>query len=626
MFKFHTVILFFFLCSLSFHTLARLELPSEARYEIVSLRKEIRVHKDGTYEQTTEIEVKILNESGRTNNFMSAPFVYENGDQTLEVLEARTINQEQTFDVKKDDIEDKAVGSSMRGFSNYHQVLISFPNVQIGSILFLKLKRTILNPYFKDSFFHDTCFDDILTNSSRLIIESDIPLFFEIHDPYHVLQTETSLDSQGLQKFEVSLKKPVMTVVVEESNALINPKIKTWFMVTSLSNWNGLVDMMAPIYEKVASQPLPELFQIIASKAKEKRDLLEKINTVTILLNEAVHYRGDWRSISGKFYPRDLDLIAKEKRADCKDFSISTVAILRSIGIDAYSALVLRGGVYESLPSNQPTPNRFNHAIVMVKTNDKVLWIDPTNFASNAGKLFPDIAGKDALPLILHTGLDKIPSIQPEDSGLAITKEFKFLPNGLNEVNGQIIFQGADAIRLTGIELRRSKESIEYILMNLLDDINQVQSSTFQGSHLTSRVVSDIEFQFSYQINDSRIMTNAGTAFKLQILDFVCDFPINSVRRFSDLQIDHHPFTYRQITSLKNMTAKKVSKLSCDLKSPWLDFHRKLKSKKRGIEIIDLAILKRNFVTAEEIASKEFSDFQTNLKHCIFQKAILLDE
>lgn len=161
---------------------------------------------------------------------------------------------------------------------------------------------------------------------------------------------------------------------------------------------------MAPHYEKVLSQKLPTVFEDIAAKAAKCQNDIDLMNAVTSLLNEKVKYMGDWRSISGEVFPRDLEAIASSRTGDCKDISSSAGAILRSLGFKVNSALVARGLDIHPNYIGLPSLDIFNHAFLKVTAKDgSVYWIDLTNDISMAQDTFRDIAGKVALVLDIQS-------------------------------------------------------------------------------------------------------------------------------------------------------------------------------------------------------------------------------
>ncbi len=178
--------------------------------------------------------------------------------------------------------------------------------------------------------------------SSKFI--SKIPLHIKVNDPENVLDIATG-KSNFFHELDISLKKPVYRDFIgkSENRGIINDEKLISVSLSSEKNWNTLNDRIVPHYEKVLSQKLPTIFEEIAKQAAEFQNDIDVINAVTSLLSEKIQYMGDWRSISGGYFPRDLEQIASSKIGDCKDMSSSAGAILRSLGFKVNSALVARG-------------------------------------------------------------------------------------------------------------------------------------------------------------------------------------------------------------------------------------------------------------------------------------------
>ncbi len=78
------------------------------------------------------------------------------------------------------------------------------------------------------------------------------------------------------------------------------------------------------------------------------------------------------------------DMLAR-RYGDCKDQATLLVAMLRSVGLPAYVALICAGSQTD-IARDLPGMGEFNHAIVCVNGNPP-LWLDPTDNYTPAGQL-----------------------------------------------------------------------------------------------------------------------------------------------------------------------------------------------------------------------------------------------
>src|SRR5687767_12829811 len=96
---------------------ARFAVPSDASSVIQFFNRTVDVKEDGTSEETIELKVKVLNDSGRTN-LATLPLYYDETTQKLKIINAKALDQGQEFPVGSEFIEDKPVASQTNGFSS----------------------------------------------------------------------------------------------------------------------------------------------------------------------------------------------------------------------------------------------------------------------------------------------------------------------------------------------------------------------------------------------------------------------------------------------------------------------------------------------------------------------------
>lgn len=282
----------------------------------------------------------------------------------------------------------------------------------------------------------------------------------------------------------------------------MNIKHNTWVSLSSLSRWEDLAKKLAPGYYSVINQPLPATFTAIAESAANENTDEKKINAVTSLLNEKVQYMGDWRTVSGKYFPRDLEKIADSQVGDCKDFSASTAAILQKLGYKVQPILVMRGTISISNFEALPHMGNFNHVMLKVTNRSgKIYWIDPTNTVSMAQGIFPDIADRNALVLDSEeAGYIKIPAVQAENSKVISHSELTIQDNVVNE-RGWLTMQGESALGLTGVGLYYSNEQLRDSVFRTISGVylDEEEKKLLELPDLTSRNVEDLTIKYEFQ-------------------------------------------------------------------------------------------------------------------------------
>lgn len=582
------------------------------------------VNPDGSLEQTVEWQATILKEQARST-FAGFYLNYNEDSEQIAILEAATINDNQKQLISDKEMEDKPLASSLNGFDQQRQILLSFPNLEINSKVYLKFTFKKIKPVI-DKVFSFRMYDSNYLEKVKFKLNSALPLHIKVNDPNNSLVILKDSED-NFHSLEISNIKPIHHMIVEEpENVVLNDKYGTWVSLSSVASWEELAMKFADKYSQVVSQPLPNVFKQIKQVASDKNTDIDKINTVTSLLNEKVQYMGDWRSIHGQFFPRDLEKIASSQVADCKDFSVSTAAILNQMGYQATVAIVLRG-VNSLSPDTLPDYHNFNHAMLKVIANGKdVYWIDPTNTVSMAQGIFSDIASKQALVLDPKTpAYEKITDISPEHSKIMITDEVNLQNNVVSHL-GKIDCLGEQALFFTGLGLYLSPQQIQNQIFYILSGsyLEEDPNKYLKLPDLTDRVVKDLNFQYKFEKKNQLINTNLGKGISFHtypVIDKIIDSNLNQV---TDLFIGS-PTTSTKRIIIKNINIKKIKDLNYIIDTPWLYFKRECVNRKNNAEILDTIIVKKIFIDNESLKSPLYQKLKNDLDKLVKGAVLIIN-
>jgi hypothetical protein len=606
---------------------ARWATIDDAALEYKSFSNNVKINSDGTHEETIEMRVKILKEQGRSE-FANFTFQYNGGNAKVTILEAKTIYQGQEYNVGPELIEDKPLASSPQGFDQLKQILISFPKTELGAEIYLKYNYKESKPVLDNFFCGKFSFGKGgYWQSDSLTLNSEIPLYIKVNDPKNVLEAKEKSGKplKPVKQATFNLVKPICNEVVDEPG-IINNKHLTWVSVSTIDDWTELAKKLSYDYERVIAQPLPKIFESIAEKASKEKSEVDQINIVTSLLNEKVQYMGDWRSIKGKFFPRDLEQIATSQIGDCKDFSASTAAILKHLGFKAQAALVRRSTSDLTDEAGLPSIGNFNHAFLKVtgKTG-KVYWIDPTNMVSMAQGIFPDIA--DKMVLILDS---KAPSYErngktdPKHSERIYVRELDIVDDRITS-NGYVTYKGEQALDWTGAKLYHSDQTIRDVMFNKLSrsDLEEHNKIDLIIPDLTSRIVQDVTFKFKYTQDNALIKTNLGKAILIKA-DWVDNVTTSVPNQISDLIIGAPTSIYKR-TIIKDKKVPQIKNLDYQEDTPWFMVKRTCKHVDNNTEIEDITIFKKSIISSEELQSPEYKKLKQNLIQNFRDSAIVFN-
>lgn len=605
---------------------ARWSKYEDASVEVKFSNVNINVNRDGTYETEVELQAKILKESGR-DRFSLYSLIYNDDSADLTVLEAKTAYNGEEYIVTEDMIEDKPLASPSKGFDQLRQVTISFPKIEIGTEVYLRYKQVnkkvpVDNFYGLSFSYHG---DYLQAENTK--INSELPLEIKVNDPREVLEIAEE-KNDDIHSISIALKKAVYENTTNEPhNGILNIKHNTWVSLSSLSEWEDLAKKLAPGYHSVINQPLPATFEAIAEFADNESTDEEKINAVTSLLNEKVQYMGDWRTVSGKFFPRDLEKIADSQVGDCKDFSASTAAILQKLGYKVQPILVMRGTTSTSNPEALPNMGNFNHVMLKVTNRDgKIYWIDPTNTVSMAQGIFPDIADRNALVLDSEEAdYIKIPAVQGENSKVISHSELTIEDNVVNEY-GQLTVQGEAALGLTGVGLYYSNEQLRDSVFRMISGLylDEEEKKFLELPDLTLRNVEDLTIKYEFQQKNKIFKTNLGPALNLGD-NWLNDVVNTASDQVSDLFIGV-PKTKESHMIIKDIKIKNCENLNFEINSPWLYVNRFCKYQNDGTEFSNLITIKKSFITNEELKTAEYKNLKSELENNFSRASIIISE
>ncbi|MGL9758244.1 MAG: DUF3857 domain-containing protein [Wolbachia sp.] len=606
-------------------TEARWSKYEDASVEVKFSNVNINVNRDGTYETEVELQAKILKESGR-DRFSLYSLIYNDDSADLTVLEAKTVYNGEEYIVTEDMIEDKPLASPSKGFDQLRQVTIPFPKVEIGTEVYLRYKqvnkKVPVDNFYGLSFSY---YGDYL-QAENTKINSELPLEIKVNDPRRVLEV-TQEKKDDVHSISIALKKAVYENTINEPhNVILNIKHNTWVSLSSLSKWKDLAKKLAPGYHSVINQPLPAIFEAIAESAANESADEEKINAVTSLLNEKIQYMGDWRTVSGKYFLRDLEKIADSQVGDCKDFSASTAAILQELGYKVQPILVMRGTISTSNPEALPNMGNFNHVMLRVANKSgEIYWIDPTNTVSMAQGIFPDIADRNALVLDSEeASYIKIPAVQSENSKVISYSELTIEDNVVNEY-GQLTLQGEAALGLT-VGLYYSNEQLRDSVFRMISGVylDEEEKKSLELPDLTLRNVEDLTIKYEFQQKNKVFKTNLGPGLNLGD-NWLNDVVNTASDQISDLFIGV-PKVKESHMIIKDIKIKNCENLNFEIDSPLLYVNRFCKYKNDGTEFSNVIAIKKSFITNEELKTAEYKNLKSELENDFSRASIVISE
>lgn len=575
---------------------------SEAHIECTYYVENINVLQDGTTETVMESRLTCLKTTGES---LKEQIIFFNPEtQKCDIVEAFTIFKGKKY---KADVEKKPVASSGQGFDQLYQIRIIFAHFEVGATRHLKIKKHIHKPLLKNHYYDDffPSSDRILWKNYQINLNSRIKLHVIIKDHHGYFNIE-----KDHYHLSITLKKKFYPkLLAAHACHYVDPKRVPLVCVSTLSSFDELANFFAPTYNDALNQDLKKLplLSDIYNKAKDMIKPVDQLNFITSTIFKHIHYFGDWRSQKGQFFPRPFEVINDKMLADYKEFAVMAGAILKKLGYIVHVTLVNCTDCFYENKNVLPSPALFNHAILKVQDKfGKIYWIDPTNQVSMSDITFPDISGRHGLVLGAKSPYQWIDENKPED-GFSKTTETVELSDDLETCSIEFLRTGIDAHRChmwkLNIPPQDLQKNVERLFLNgyTINNISLPLDDT--------RIAIPFEGHLSGQ-RQIDTLTNGGKAYHLSMRlfqEFLYLFPEGCEDRLVFMGTPSKNMTK---VIIKNVQADHLQNLNCHFKNAFASFSRTCQQKGKDVEIIFNNEIYTRFITPENMATQEFSDFK----------------
>ncbi|MGB9642267.1 MAG: DUF3857 domain-containing transglutaminase family protein, partial [Candidatus Ratteibacteria bacterium] len=333
--------------------------------------------------------------------------------QKIEILKAITITEEnKVLAVKKSDIRiitPAELSSYSVLYPGIRVCTVTFPSINIGCIIEyvyrIRTKESRMPGEFWDGFFFQST-EPFVLSRYRITIPANMELYTY---PFSVdLKSKTKKGKFIIYEWE---KRNVPAITPEKMMPPVDEVVPRLY-VTTIKNWDKIGRWFFSL-AKDSTIPDSTVKSVAESITKDARDNDEKIKAVYHFICKNIRYIGLELGIHG-FKPHAAKDVIELGYGDCKDKAALMVAMLKSVGIQSYIALV---NTERQIDQNIPFPGQFNHAIVAVGEKHPFLLLDPTSEVIPYPELPPGDQNKTVLiPIENETILMKSYTAGPDDN------------------------------------------------------------------------------------------------------------------------------------------------------------------------------------------------------------------
>ncbi len=352
----------------------------------------IDVKEDGTYVDTDEIFIRVLDEKGKRQHQVLSLFQNLNYS-TLEIDKVELIHQDATItkiDWKKNSREtNPAQTTRMNIYDPKQKILKVFlPGLKIGDTIHYKVRIRNFKPMIKGHFFGNAVLQHpfpVKNVNLSISLPANKPLFTLIKDRAHGSRIRfTKVESSGtvtyrwnFQDIKELVPEPGMPEISRVAMRLLFSTMRSW---KDVSKW----------YYRLSEpklKPTHSIIQKVTELTKNKQSDMDKIKALFFFVSRKIRYMGLIEEAKRPgFEPHEVGLTFERRYGVCRDKAALLVAMLRVAGFRAAPVLVKAGG---KLDKEIPVPY-FNHAVAAIlgKNRKPFLFLDPTSETSN--QFLPD--------------------------------------------------------------------------------------------------------------------------------------------------------------------------------------------------------------------------------------------
>lgn len=600
--------------------------PSQEQYPqasaLVLLSDEkFEVSENNTAVFETHAVIKILNDRGKS--FGEVEIGYDSTYEKVELVYARTIKPDgEVIQVGDKHIRDVSKYLNFPLYSNARALIISMPEVAVGSVIDYKVKIYQSRLVNKKDFYIGYSLQEqepvILAKFSLVIPkERKINSLF-INQEYNYFNAEltpqvTEEDDKNTYYWEFR----DVPEIIPEPDMPPKSEIVTAFLISTFNSWDEIYKWWSNLaFDKIFANR--KIKNKVSELIKGKDNDTEKAQAIYNYCAKDIRYVAVEYGQAGH-EPHKAEDIFENKYGDCKDQAVLLVTMLREAGLNAYLVLIGTQGVFnldETFPALL-----FNHAIAAVKIDSEIIFLDPTGETVSYGDLPSGDQDRKVLVFFEEEGkIIKTPLFGPEHNRTEIKTEITINKDESIQANREVI--------TSGVYNQAQRWWLKYTKPILIEETLREKANSFSpGAELIEYQIENEENQqkpirLFYRFKGPEYLVKAGEA---RIIPQLGSVDLSSVskemRNYAiDLNILSDNINIIEFEIPENFKILFMPE-SISRSTKWLDFENKYESDNKKIKFTQKFITKTKYINKDDY--KEFKGTIEDLSREINQSIVL---
>lgn len=394
--------------------------------------------------------MKRLNTNSAVQNYSSIEIEFDPSYESIALHELCVHRNNQKIDKihsSRKEVIQQERDIDQHQFNGVKTWVIFLDGIQAGDLIEYSFSKKGRNPAYKGHYFDLLYFQNsfpVEYGHFRIIASSDRRLNFKPHNhagiPTHRIQDdgkhEWIYEIVNVESYQTESSKPSWYIGFP------------FIQVSEFSNWHEVAEWGNKLF------PLPgnyseEMKQLVADwKEHYPEPEKQALQALRFVQNE-VRYLG-FELGEGSHVPTDPNLVLKQRYGDCKDKTLLLKALLSLLTIESDPVFV-NSSIKEHIADWHPTAKIFDHVILQIHLNGRVIWVDPT-CSQQGGRLFDSDCTCFGKGLVLNSNITDL-SNAPKPEGISqvigtTTISFNTSQKGAS-LTDETIYKGleADAMR-----------------------------------------------------------------------------------------------------------------------------------------------------------------------------------
>ncbi|MDA1192508.1 MAG: DUF3857 domain-containing protein, partial [Candidatus Poribacteria bacterium] len=460
-------------------------------------RSQQEILPDGRSRFTTQQVVRLFHRRAFADyGEIAVPF--NSSSQNIAVNVARTILSDGTvIDVSDDGIRDVTPPETL-SFNLYSDMMwkvISFPSLEAGAIV--EYQVTVEDAHGRGSTENLWSWGSMSFQASYPTLESQyalrlpdtVAIKWKGYNDASVKPTITKddTDENGVTNAVYRWEYGETTAFIGEPGGPPSDDLAPRFAFTSVTSWDALHDWY---YDLIVDRATLEgnVAEQAAALISAATTHDERVARIAEFVAQKTRYVAIQLG-AGAYQPHTASEVLDRRYGDCKDKCMLLSAMLQTIGVESYPALINPSPLTQP-DLDLPTLSDFSHMILAVPDSNApsgYVWFDPTDDTLPFGRLPARDQDRRVMlvtpsgPVWVRTPTDK-PDANRHDWSLSLT---------LNE-DGSV--SGDERLEATGThahDLRNAYESVAPSSLN--DTLRSWMSASYPGLTLTDATLSGVE-------------------------------------------------------------------------------------------------------------------------------------